>query len=287
MQLQADRKETEEGQPASLINSRASSIVIEPEGSEDASEWPFPGFSRRLIGMSAGDHAQFFYTYPEESEYELLRGVEAEYSLTVDQVNSRTLPDVDEEFAKSIGDYASIDELREAIRLDLEKQAQDEYNQDYDDKVLEEVIAASTIKYPPQMLEQEIKAVLNRLENSLAQQNLDIDLYLKTRQMDMDALKEELKPVAETRLKKTLVLLEVAESEKIHVEPQDLQSETSRTLNELSSVMEQKDFRSLIQTDENRSNLVSSIMMDMLISRTQTRLRQIAQGLEIPEESRC
>ena len=99
--------------------------------------------------------------------------------------------------------------------------------------------------------------------------------------MDMDGLKDSLKPIAETRLKKTLVLLEVSEAEKINVDPQDLQSETSRALNELSTVMEQKDFRSLIQTNENRSNLVSSIMMEMIISRTQNRLREIAQGLEI------
>lgn len=284
VQVRADHIDPVEDQPAALINNRPLSLVIETEESENPMEWPFQGFSRRLLGMSAGEETHFFYTFPEENEYESLRSIEAEFFLTIVQVSSRSLPDRDEEFAKSVGDYASMDELSEAIRQDLEKQTRDEYNQDYEDKILEEVIERSTIKYPPQMLEQEIKAVLSRLENNLAQQNLDIDLYLKTRQMDMDSLKDELKPIAETRLKKTLVLLEVAEAEKINVDPQALQSETSRTLNELSTLMEQKDFRSLIQTNENRSNLVSSIMMEMIISRTQERLREIAQGLEIAQK---
>ena len=285
VQLRADHIDPVEDQPAVLFNNRPLSFAVESEGVENPMEWPFPGFSRRLLGMSAGEDAHYFYTYPEESEHKSLRGIEAEFFLTVEQVSSRSLPDLEEEFAKSVGDYASMDELSEAIHQDLEKQAHDEYNQDYDDKILEEVIELSTIKYPPQMLEREIETVISRLENNLAQQNLDIDLYLKTRQMDMDGLKDSLKPIAETRLKKTLVLLEVAEAEKINVDPQSLQSETSRTLNELSTVMEQKEFRSLIQTNENRSNLVSSIMMEMLISRTQERLRVIAQGLEIaPEE---
>jgi trigger factor len=236
--------------------------------------------------MTAGDEASFYYAYPEDSESESLHSTEAEFFINVEQVSSREIPKLDEEFAKSVGNYATMDELREAIRQDLEKQEHDDYNEEYDDKVLNEIIAISTIKYPPQMLEQEVGTVLNRLENNLAQQNLDIELYLKTRGMDMDALKEELKPIAETRLKKTLTLLEVAEAEKIQVDPTELQSETNRTLNDLSTVMEEKVFRNLIRTDENRTNLVSSIMMDMIISRTQTRLREIAQGIETaPEEA--
>ena len=286
VKLHADRKEPEEGKPATLINNRPFSTTIEPEQPEDPTEWPFPGFSRRLLGMTAGDEASFYYAYPEDSESESLHSTEAEFFINVEQVSSREIPKLDEEFAKSVGNYATMDELREAIRQDLEKQEHDDYNEEYDDKVLNEIIAISTVKYPPQMLEQEVGTVLNRLENNLAQQNLDIELYLKTRGMDMDALKEELKPIAETRLKKTLTLLEVAEAEKIQVDPTELQSETNRTLNDLSTVMEEKVFRNLIRTDENRTNLVSSIMMDMIISRTQTRLREIAQGIETaPEEA--
>jgi FKBP-type peptidyl-prolyl cis-trans isomerase (trigger factor) len=104
-------------------------------------------------------------------------------------------------------------------------------------------------------------------------------LYLKTRQIDMQALREEVTPVAEARLKKSLVLLELGEVEKITVNPDELQTETNRTLDELSYYMEEKDFRRMLQTNEARSNLVSNVMIEMLIDRTQERLRDIARGL--------
>jgi FKBP-type peptidyl-prolyl cis-trans isomerase (trigger factor) len=146
------------------------------------------------------------------------------------------------------------------------------------------VINISTFKYPPQMLEQEKDTVIDRLKNNLAQQNLDIDLYLKTRQIDMQGLREEVAPVAETRLKKSLALLELGELENITINPDELQTETNRTLDELSYYMQEKDFRRMLQTSEARSNLVSNVMMEMLIQRTQQRLRDIARGL-MPEVS--
>jgi FKBP-type peptidyl-prolyl cis-trans isomerase (trigger factor) len=129
------------------------------------------------------------------------------------------------------------------------------------------------------MLEQEIETVIDRLRSNLAQQNLDIDLYLKTRQIDMQGLREEVSPVAEARLKKSLVLLELGEAEKIAINPDELQTETNRTLDELSYYMEEKEFRRMLQTNEARSNLVSNVMIEMLIERTQEQLRNIARGL--------
>jgi len=166
-----------------------------------------------------------------------------------------------------------------AIREELEGQAEQSYNEDYDEELIDKIVDISSIKYPPQMLEQEIENVINRLENNLAQQGLDMDLYLKSRQMDADALKEEVTPVAETRLQKSLVLLELADAEDIQIEPDDLQTATNRTLGELSSYMQEKDFQRMLRTDEARSNLVGNVMMDMLIDRTQTRIREIARGL--------
>jgi len=284
IQLRADRVEPAEGQPAALINDRPLPVVISAEGSDGPSAWPFPGFSRRLIGAVAGQQLDFTYTYTEDTDMDNLRGVEAHFYMTVEQVNSRVVPALDDEFAKSVGDYANMDELREAIRQNLVKHAQDEYNAEYDDKVIQQVIERSTIKYPPQMLDQEVETVIHRLENNLAQQRLDLDLYLKTRQLDMDGLKEEAKPVAEERLKRSLTLMEIAEAEKIVVKPDELESETNRTLGELSYMMQEKDFRSMLRDTGSRTNLVSNIMVDMLISRTQERLRDIARGIEIVSE---
>lgn len=283
IRLSGELKNVNEGEDATLVREREYPILIEMEAPDQPAQWPFPGFSRRLIGLSAGDQTDLEYTYPEDYPQENLKGQTAVFHVNIEQVNSRTLPELNDEFTSTIGDFASLDELRTAVRQDLEKHAEEEYNQEYDETLIQQVIDVSTIKYPPQMLEQEIDTVIDRLRSNLAQQNLDIDLYLKTRQMDMQGLREEVTPVAVSRIKKSLVLLELGEAEKIAINPDELQTETNRTLDELSYYMEEKDFRRMLQTNEARSNLVSNVMMEMLIDRTQARLRDIARGIASEE----
>jgi trigger factor len=279
IRIYGERNNPIEGEETAILKDRPLSVIIESSEANSSDEFPFPGFSRYLLGLSSGEQKSVEHSFPDDTDFESLRGASVIYTVSVEQVNSRSVPELDDEFAKTVGDYETLDGLRQEIRKDLEKQAEDTYNDDYDDQVLEEVIKLSTIKFPPQMLGQEVGTVINRLESNLAQQNLDLDLYLKTRQLDMDGLREEVKPVAVTRLQKTLTLLEIAEAEKINVEPDELQSETSRTIDELSYYMQEKDFRKMLQTDESRTNLVSNIMMQLLIDRTQDRLRDIARGL--------
>ncbi len=276
--LSAERQNPAEGVDPVVINEHSHSVIILAEGADDSDEYPFPGFSRHLIGMSAGEQKTVHHTYPDDAMEEL-RDALVSFHITVNQVNQRSLPELDDEFAKSVGDYENMQDLRAAIREDLEQHAEDEYNEEYSEKVLEEVIKISTIKYPPQMLENEIDTVINRLENNLAAQQLDLDLYLKYRQMDQEGLREEVKPVAIKRLEKTLTLLELSHREEINIERDELQSETSRTLDKLSYFMDEKEFRRMLRTENSRAGLVSNIMIDMIVEKTQARLRNIARGM--------
>jgi trigger factor len=163
------------------------------------------------------------------------------------------------------------------IHEDLENHALETYNEEYDQQVLTEVTNQSVIKYAPQMLEREIDNVIAQLSDRLSQQNLELELYLKMRKMDMEALRGETRPVAEERLKKTLVLLNLSDVEKIQVKPEDVQAETTRTLEVMSRVLPEKEARRL--SDRNVvSNLVGNIMMDMVTKQTVERLRDIARG---------
>jgi hypothetical protein len=100
----------------------------------------------------------------------------------------------------------------------------------------------------------------------------------------MDGLREEAEPIAETRLKKSLVLLEIAEQEEIQVDPEELQQETSRTLENASQSLTDKEMRQLTSKDS-ATNLVGNIMMDLLLRHTQDYVRNIARGLGDQKES--
>ena len=285
LHLSGQRLGAEEGKDPTLVKDREMQVVIQTETANNPEEWPFPGFSRELIGLSAGEEKDLSHTFSEESVYESLRGVNAEFHAKVDEVKSRTLPEVNDEFAQTVGDYASLEDLRSKIKEDLQEHERDSYNQDYDQRVIDAVAEGAAIKYPPQMLDREIESVIDSLKDRLAQQNLDLDLYLKTRQMDMQALREETRPVAEERLKKTLVLMELSDAEAIKVNADEVQSETTRTLEAMARMLPEKDVRRLSGRDA-VSNLVGNIMMDMVTHRTLDRMRDIARGLaEIGVES--
>jgi len=159
----------------------------------------------------------------------------------------------------------------------------DEYNKSYDDAILEELVAQSSIKYPPQMLDSEQNNVVDNLKHRLEQQGSTLELYLKTRDMDIEALKEEAKPVAQGRLKRSLALLELANMEKIQISEEELQSETSQTLHSLNQTLQAEDARRL--TDPRvMNNLVGNVMLDMLAKRAEQRLREIANGSYTPAE---
>lgn len=281
VKLSATRTHPAEDQQPQLIREQSVPVLVK---AADDDEWPYPGFSQHLLNLSKGDERDVSYTYADSSPYEALRGVEADFHFLVEDVKLRTLPEANDEFVSTIGEFETLDALIAEIRHQLEHQAEDSYNENYDETVLDEAVELCTVKYPPQMLEREIDDVIESLTRRLEQQKMDMDLYLKSREMDMEALRQEAKPVAEKRLKRTLVLMEIAKVEKIKLDQREVQAETLQTMNTLSNVLDKKDARRL--SDRNVvQNLMNNVMIDMLNRRAIERVRDIASGKQAEIES--
>jgi trigger factor len=261
----------------SLVNDRRIPVVISSD-SGDKKEWPFPGFSQYLIGVRSAEEKVFQYTYPKDSEYKELRNIETEVHLFVEEIKKRFRPDLTDEFAQSVGEqYENLTSLTDNIRNSLEKQAKEDYDNEYNDKIMVVLLKSTAIKYPPQMLEREIDIFIDQLENRLAQQKLDMETYLKMRKIDTDALRTEINPQAEERLKRSLVLLEIAKLENIHVENNELESESMRTLDELGRIMPAEKARKTL-TNEFIRGMIGNIGADLLIRHTWDFLHEVARG---------
>jgi trigger factor len=153
------------------------------------------------------------------------------------------LPELNDEFAKSLGNFESYDALVESIRSRLIERNKDSYDQKYFDELLNEITAQSVIVYPPQMLDDEVEHLLDHFKQDLAEQKLDIDAYLKLNNKDMDKfIEEELKPEAKKRLERSLVLEQVAKSENIQLSQEEISTELNATLSNLQNT---KDFQKL------------------------------------------
>ena len=283
IKLSGERKKVKEGENPTLVEDRSTTINIKKAGGKTEGEWPYSGFSKKLIGLSAGDQKTVTYTYPKDSEWESLRGQKAEFKFTVESIKSRELPALDDEFAHTIGEYETLEDLRKDIRQSLEEQSLDEHNADYNQQIITELTKDATIKYPPQMLENEIELYIDLLKNRLAQQGLDLETYLKSRQIDEKALHEEVKPLAEQRLKQTLVLFKAARQENITITNEEIEAESSQALAQISKHMTPEQAKKAI-SEGYILNLVGNISTDLLIRRTYERLQTIAKGEYKPEE---
>jgi len=267
-----------EGELPNLVTDRRMPVVITAAEAKNKEEWPYPGFSRQLTGTSVGDDKTFHYTYPDNSEYKELRGKETEAHVIVEEIKKRILPELNDEFAQAVGEqYENMASLTDDIRKSLEKQAKEDYETNYNDKIMTELLKDTVIKYPPQMLEREIDIYLDQLKNRLAQQKMDMDTYLKMRKMDEAALRKEITPQAEERLKRTLVLLEISKIENIHVENAELESESMRTLDELGRMIPADKAKKTL-TNEFVRGMIGNIGADLLVKHTWEYLQSIARG---------
>lgn len=278
IKLSIKRVQPAEGEIPSLVNERRMSVVIYSAKNENKAEWPFPGFSQRLLGLTKGEEKVFQYAYPGDSDYKDLRGKATEVFVSVEEIKKRILPELTDEFAQSVGEqYENMAALLDDIRNSLEKQAKEDYDSSYSDKIMQEMLKATVIKYPPQMLDREIDIYLHQLEDRLAQQKLDMNTYLKMRKIDVEALRKESKPLAEERLKRTLVLLEVSKVENIKVENSELESESMRTLDELGRMMPPDKAKKTL-TNEFVRGMIGNIGADLLIQHTWSYLQSVARG---------
>ena len=278
--LNGEREEPNEEGETKLVDERRVPVVIEKKDADTKTEWPFPGFSRELIGLSAEDEKELEFTFPKDYELEDLQKQKATFSLTVEEVKGRTLPEIDEEFIKSLGEYEDLDALKKEVRESLEKRFEEEQNADFESKIIDQLVEDASFKFPPQMLEHEVNHFVQDLERSLPQQGLDMETYLKSRSMDAAALREELEPNAIERLNRSLALMEVGNLEGISVESAEIEGIAQERVNEIVQMLGEEQARQFTG-GENLQGLVSQIMTEEITSRTLARLRAIAKGEDL------
>jgi trigger factor len=224
-----------EGEDAEVIKEGPAQTII-GESTLSDKDWPFAGFSEELTGLSANDEKTIKHTFAADEGDEKVQGREVEYHVTVQSIKSLSLPELDDEFAKSLGEFATLEELKSSVATQLGETARQEYDQKFFDELFELIAAESTIKYPPQLLEEEKEHILEHLKEDLSKNNLDLDTYLKLIKTDHDTfIAEQVNPAAVKRLERSLVLEEIGKAEKIELAEAEVNQAVSGTLQQLST----------------------------------------------------
>ena len=209
----------------SILSNSKAQIEIDPND-----RWPAPGFHGQIVGLSKGSEKRFLLTLPDDYFKEEHRGKSALFQVTVHEVLESTVPALNDDFAKSVGDFETFEALRENIRGGLQAQMEQESRRTYQDSVLKEIVGLSHFEIPPAMIRRELDRMVHNFGHMLEQQRLTLDQYVKLTGKTPEALREEFRPQAEGTLRSFLAMREIARSESIVVDNEEIADEVQRML---------------------------------------------------------
>ena len=199
---------------------------------EEKSEIPFTGFAEHLLGIEPQQTKEFTATLPdayEDPQVPGMAGKEARFTVTILEVKERRFPELDDEFAKGVGEgYEGLAALKERIEQDLTDEAERAAQKRLEERVVEEVIQASTVELPPLLIDHEIDHLLEDQQRSLSRGGSSKEAYLQTAGKSLEELREELRERATSRLTSAWVVAQVAEEEGLGVTPEELDEEVAR-----------------------------------------------------------
>jgi trigger factor len=187
-----------------------------------------PGFEDELVGLRVGETKGFDITFPADYGEESLAGQTARFEVELRELREKILPDADDEFAVSMGDFRDMAHLRVEVRKRLERNALDKARHTFSDRIIEYAIANATIDLPDVLVEQEVEVMHDEFRGSLARQGISDEAYTKVSGKTHEQLHDDFRPDAEKRVRVLLVLSKIAEEEGLTIPVADVEAEIAR-----------------------------------------------------------
>lgn len=216
-----------------------------------------PGFEEQLIGMKSGESKDIELSFPEEYHVEDLKGQPVVFKVTLHEVKTRELPELNDDLAELLDEegISTLDELKASIKERLETQAK----QTEEDRVNNALVLAisenATVEIPEAMVAEEVEQMFNEFNQRLAQQGMNIELYTQILGQTEEGIKAEMEVDAKARVRSRLVLEKIAETEGLKVEESEIDEEFARIAEMYGMELEQ--IKQLVSTD--------AVQYDMLL----------------------
>jgi len=192
-----------------------------------------PGFNKQLLGCSAGDEKEIKILVPIDAEDKETAGKEIIYKVKVIEIKERELPEFNEDFLKTIGNYKSLDDFKKMIKEKLEEQAKIFSKNNYERELLEKVTDICEVKVPKVLIGRELEYMMKSLEDDLKAKDLSLQDYYKGIKADEEKVKKEYEIVAEKRIKQELVLDKISQVENIQATEKEVKDKINTIAKEI------------------------------------------------------
>ena len=187
-----------------------------------------PGFEDQLVGAKAGNHVEVNVTFPEEYQAAELAGKAAVFQCDVKKVETKELPELDDDFAQDVSEFDTLAEYREDVKKNLTEKKEKEARAAKENAAVDKAIENAEMEIPDAMINTQVRQMMNDFASRMQSQGLTMEQYFQFTGMTAEKMQEEMKPQALKRIQTRLVLEKIAETENIEVSEDEVNEEIGK-----------------------------------------------------------
>ncbi len=222
-----------------------------------------PGFEDNLIGMKAGDEKSFEITFPKDYGVHALANSKVTFTVKVGGVQEVVEPKIDDEFAKKVGPFKTVEELKADIKKQLTAERQNELDRKFEQELIEEIAKKSTVNVPEGLIEEQLDAAEREERQNLMYRGQTWEEHLKDEGVTESEHRERNRKSAEERVKAGLVLSEISEKEQLSVTPEELEMRIQLYKGQYQDAAMQAE----LDKPENRRDIAMRILTEKTINK--------------------
>ena len=187
-----------------------------------------PGFEDQIVGANTGDHVEVKVTFPEEYQAKELAGKEAVFQCDVKKIETKEVPELDDEFAKDVSEFDTLAEYKEDVKKNLTEKKENEARTAKENAAVDKAIENAQMDIPELMTTTECRQMMDDFARRMQQQGLSMEQYFQFTGQSMDKMMEDMKPQALKRIQTRLVLEKIAEVENIQPSEEEITEEIQK-----------------------------------------------------------
>ena len=242
--LEAERNKNARTVSVTRAAKLGDTVMIDYEGSVDGV--PFDGgkaensplelgshsfidtFEDQLVGHKAGEEVDVNVTFPEQYHAADLAGKPALFKVKINDVTTKELPKLDDEFASDVSEFETLAEYKEDLKKQLEEKKAAEAKREQEDEAIAAIVEASEMEIPEAMIQTQCEDMVNEFAQRIAQSGLTMEQYMQFSGQTVQGLMDQVRPEAETRIKTSLVLEAIVKEQNIEVTDADVDAEIEK-----------------------------------------------------------
>lgn len=222
-----------------------------------------PGFEEGVVGMKAGDEKTIDLTFPENYHAEDLAGKPVQFTVKCIEVKEKKVPTIDDEFAKDVSEFDTLDELKADLKKQLSEKKAEEARRDLENQLLEQAIDGMEAEIPEVMFTKRADEMINDYAYRLQAQGIDLQTYLQYMGQDMDAFRATFKDGAEKQVKASLVLEAIVAAEKLEATEDEINAEIDKLAQQYG--MEAEQIKKAVPADQIAADVTTKKALDLIV----------------------